>query len=24
LKRGFWVLGVRFQFWDDSYKIRWW
>lgn len=22
LKRGFWVLGVRFQFWDDSYKIR--
>lgn len=22
LKRGFWILGVRFQFWDDCYKIR--
>jgi hypothetical protein len=22
LKRGFWVSGVRFQFWDDCYKIR--
>ena len=22
LKRGFWILGVGFQFWDDCYKIR--